>query len=492
VLVFVQDSETADELATWLEGDLGPNAVARFHCGIAEKELAETAFRFQHDKQCRVLVSDELGGEGRNFQNASAVVHFGLPTSCARIEQRIGRLDRVGRRADHPVVSVVMTPATPSDEALLVVHRDVFRVFTRRIGGLEFALPQLQRQIVEAYGLGGSALQEIKKDLEYKVNATLQATDEAFDLSLDATKRELEHSIELAAQIQETGTNKTASTLRFWATRLGIDAKKRDDGTTEFRWTNGSLKVSGDRLKVGLGTDHESRLIHGTFQRNIALTHENLQYFAPGHDLVDAMIFEAEHGRHSRATAYVLEGFPNFSGTILLQVLGRSVLDERLWTSHTISPGLAARARSLLWPEVICEVMLLWDGRGSHHDILHHVGLRSYLDSPHSRLKMKALDPTIVNSLPNLPQLWAEIDEAVPIALSSIANRREVYAEERAKALEASLRAEFGFLRWRAKTAETLEHAELTQAEIAARETLIASLRRPRVDLLGLALVVLT
>ena len=131
VLVFVQDAEAADDLANRLEERLGRSAVARFHCGIDEGALAETAFRFQHDQRCRVLVSDELGGEGRNFQNASAVVHFDLPASCGRLEQRIGRLDRVGRRNDKPVLSVVLEPSTQSASALLEMQRDVFQVFTR-------------------------------------------------------------------------------------------------------------------------------------------------------------------------------------------------------------------------------------------------------------------------------------------------------------------------------------------------------------------------
>ena len=249
--------------------------------------------------------------------------------------------------------------------------------------------------------------------------------------------------------MRDSGASQTASTVRFWASRLGIQAKTLVGGSNEFRWTNGSLDISSDRLKVGRGTVNESRLICGTFHRDIALTREDLQYFAPGHDFVDAMIFEAEHGRHSRVTAYVLEGFPQHRGTKLLQVLGRSVLDERLWKDYTISPGLAARARSLLWPEVVSEIILLSDSRGRHHDIVQHGGLRSLLDHPLRGLKLKPVEPGSVSSLPYLPQLWLAIDDAVPVALASIAKRRLSFAEERADMLETTLRAECGFLRWR-------------------------------------------
>lgn len=492
VLVFVHDAEAADDLADRLETRHGSHAVARFHCNMDEEDLASTAFRFQHDRTCRVLVSDELGGEGRNFQNASAVVHFGVPVSCARLEQRIGRLDRVGRESGREVLSVVLEPATAADQALLETHRDVFQVFHRSIGGLEFVLPKLQLQVQTAYGESPSALRAIMSQIRAEVDASLCATDEAFDISLDATKPQLDRSIALASEIEdESDTAESIATLRSWASRLGIQTKKHDDDSSEFRWTNGTLNVSSDRLKIGAGTDSESRLIRGTFSRTTALSRDDLQFFAPGHSLIDTMIFEAQHGRHSRVTAFMLEGFSKHKGTVLLQVLARSVLDERLWVGHDISPGLAARARSFLWPEVTAEIMLLRDGRGARHDIVTHAGLRGFLDQPRRDLKLKPIEPSMVSELPFLSELWNSIDKSVPIALESIASRRASSAEERADALEASLRGEVGFLRWQAHTATDEGAADEFRAAIETRRALIQSMRAPHTDLLGLALVAL-
>lgn len=492
VLVFVQDAKAADDLADRFEGRYGKQAVARFHCGIEEADLASTAFRFQHDQGCRVLVLDELGGEGRNFQNASAIVHFDVPVSCARLEQRIGRLDRVGRKSDRHVVSVVLEPGTAVDKALLETHRDVFQVFNRSIGGLEFILPKLQLQVQAAYGESPFALRAIVSDLRAEVDASMNATDEAFDISLDATKPQLERAIALAAEIEdESETSDSAVTLRSWASRLGIQTKKADDDSSEFRWTNGSLNVTNDRLKIGTGADGETRLVCGTFSRRIALAREDLQFFAPGHSLVDTMTFEAEHGRHSRVTAFTLDGFPKFRGTLLLQVLARSVLDERIWTGHEIGPGLAARARSLLWPEVTAEIMLLRDSRGARQDIVTHGGIRGFLDHPRRDLNLRAIEPSTVTEWPFLAELWGSIDKSVSIALASVAKRRAAGAQERADALETSLRGEIGFLRWQAHTATDDAAAHEFLAAIDARRALIQSVRTPRTDLLGLALVVL-
>jgi ATP-dependent helicase HepA len=490
VLVFAQDAEAADDLADQLETLLGTHAVARFHCDIDEEDLATTAFRFQHDKSCRVLVSDELGGEGRNFQNASAIIHFDVPVSCAQLEQRIGRLDRVGRQSEREVLSVVLEPATSADQALLETHRDVFRVFNRSIGGLEFILPKLQLQIQAAYGESSSALRAIATSLKDEVDASLNASDEAFNISLDATKPQLDRAIALAVEMEdERDTADSATTLRSWASRLGIQTRKGDDGSSEFRWTNGSLNISNDRLKIGAGTDGESRLVCGTFVRQTALERDDLQFFAPGHSLIDTMIFEAEHGKHSRVTAFILEGFPKHKGTLLLQVLARSVLDEKLWVGHDIGAGLASRARSLLWPEVTAEIMLLRDGRGAHQDIVGHAGLRGFLDHPRRDLVLRPIEPSMISGLPFLSDLWNSIDKSVPIAMASIANRRASIAQERGDALEASLRSELGFLRWKAHTSKDKGAADAFRSAIKARQALIQSTRAPRTDLFGLALV---
>lgn len=496
VLVFVQDAAAADDLADHLAFRLaatfGSEAVARFHRDMDESDLAQTALRFQHDRGCRVLVSDELGGEGRNFQNASAVVHFDVPVACARLEQRIGRLDRVGRDPAREVLSVTLDPGAASEQALLVIHRDVFRVFDRSIGGLEFVLPALQTRVLDAYGDDPAALRALAPHLRDEIDAVLAATDEAFDLSLDATRPQLDRAAALAAALgDETESEDAAATLRRWASRLGVQSQHHDNGEMEFRWTNGSLDIRGDRLRIGTGADEERRLVRGTLSRATALAREDLQFFAPGHDLVDGMLAEAEQGSHSRATAFILKGFPKFQGVFLLQVLARAALDDRLLDGHDVGPGLRARARAEFGTEIIAEVMMLRDRNGAKEGIIRHPELRSLLDHPRHDLALAPIDPAAIADLPFLPELWRSIDVAVPAALASIADRVAPLAAARADALAAGLRAEIGFLRWQAGVAADRAAVENFQAAVAAREALVDSVRTPRTDLFGLALIAL-
>jgi SNF2 family DNA or RNA helicase len=52
-----------------------------------------------------VLVSTEAGGEGRNLQFCRIVINYDLPWNPMRVEQRIGRIDRIGQKA--PVVKIL-------------------------------------------------------------------------------------------------------------------------------------------------------------------------------------------------------------------------------------------------------------------------------------------------------------------------------------------------------------------------------------------------
>ncbi|WP_111980192.1 RNA polymerase-associated protein RapA [Algibacillus agarilyticus] len=74
---------------------------AVFHEGmsIIERDRAAAWFADQ-DEGCQVLICSEIGSEGRNFQFASQLVLFDLPLNPDLLEQRIGRLDRIGQQND--------------------------------------------------------------------------------------------------------------------------------------------------------------------------------------------------------------------------------------------------------------------------------------------------------------------------------------------------------------------------------------------------------
>lgn len=92
------------ERMTYLAGaelkKLGVGFVS-LHGGVPSRNRGALMEKFRHDAECRVFLSTDAGGVGLNLQSASAVINFEPPWNPARLEQRIGRVHRLGQA--HPV-----------------------------------------------------------------------------------------------------------------------------------------------------------------------------------------------------------------------------------------------------------------------------------------------------------------------------------------------------------------------------------------------------
>ena len=97
VLVIAANATTAVELAEYLYNRVGTHA-AVFHEGLSlvARDRA-AAFFADQETGTQVLVCSEIGSEGRNFQFAHHLILFDLPLNPDLLEQRIGRLDRIGQ-----------------------------------------------------------------------------------------------------------------------------------------------------------------------------------------------------------------------------------------------------------------------------------------------------------------------------------------------------------------------------------------------------------
>jgi len=114
----------------------------QFHGGMTrmDKEAAVTAFR----EDARVLVSTESGSEGRNLQFCHALCNFDLPWNPMRIEQRIGRLSRIGQMNDVRVFNLLGAGTIESD--ILRVLEAKINLFELVIGEIEMILGNLDEE----------------------------------------------------------------------------------------------------------------------------------------------------------------------------------------------------------------------------------------------------------------------------------------------------------------------------------------------------------
>ncbi len=147
-VVFVDDTEVADHVAASLAEVIGLAAVLRFREG-GDDERA-----FHSDASTRVLVCDARAEEGLNLQRAGAVlVHYDLPLAPSRIEQRIGRVDRIEARGRLRNVVLAATCAYEREWTACLI--DAIGVFRRSVAPLQYVLLDTTARIRAALALEG-------------------------------------------------------------------------------------------------------------------------------------------------------------------------------------------------------------------------------------------------------------------------------------------------------------------------------------------------
>ncbi|MBL8221249.1 MAG: DEAD/DEAH box helicase [Bryobacterales bacterium] len=136
-VVFTEFTATLDELAEACMARSIPFAIFRGDLSRADKEAAIARFR----DEARVLLSTGAGGEGRNLQFARTVINFDLPWNPMRLEQRIGRVHRIGQTQDVFVFNFCQTGSV--EEQLLRVLHDKINMFELVIGEIDAILGRL-------------------------------------------------------------------------------------------------------------------------------------------------------------------------------------------------------------------------------------------------------------------------------------------------------------------------------------------------------------
>jgi ATP-dependent helicase HepA len=115
---------------------------AVFHEGLSLVQRDRNAAWFAEEDGARILICSEIGSEGRNFQFAHHLVMFDLPLDPELLEQRIGRLDRIGQTSEIQVH--VPFVAGSSQEVLARWYHEGLNSFEKNLHG--------GRELLEQFG----------------------------------------------------------------------------------------------------------------------------------------------------------------------------------------------------------------------------------------------------------------------------------------------------------------------------------------------------
>lgn len=130
----------------YLERRLGSIGLATetIHGGVEARD--EALSRFMNDHKIRILLSSEVGSEGIDLQFCRAIVNYDMPWNPMRVEQRIGRIDRLGQKSRTVSVINLLSEDT-IDERIYSRLYERLKICEQALGSFEAALGDLLREL---------------------------------------------------------------------------------------------------------------------------------------------------------------------------------------------------------------------------------------------------------------------------------------------------------------------------------------------------------
>ncbi|MEY4718608.1 MAG: hypothetical protein RL563_1226, partial [Pseudomonadota bacterium] len=98
LIIFTEHRDTLKYLLDRITGLLGkPEAIVTIHGGTNRDERRKNQEEFRNNPDVMVLIATDAAGEGVNLQNANLMINYDLPWNPNRLEQRFGRIHRIGQ-----------------------------------------------------------------------------------------------------------------------------------------------------------------------------------------------------------------------------------------------------------------------------------------------------------------------------------------------------------------------------------------------------------
>jgi len=303
LVVFTEHRDTLNyleqKISTWLGRK---SAVVVIHGGIGREDRLKAQESFRHDPEIQVLLATDAAGEGINLQRAHLMVNYDLPWNPNRIEQRFGRIHRIGQTEVCHLWNLVAEETREGD---------VYRVLLEK---LEEARKALGGQVFDVLGrlqfdgkpLRDLLLESIRYGERPEVRARLsQVVERAFDhghLQDLLEERALAHDAMDASRVHRIREDMERADARrlqpHYIESFFLEAFQRLGGTFKQRESRRyevthvpALVRSRDRL-IGIGEPVLPRYERIAFEKSLVAPQGQplAAFVCPGHPLLDASI----------------------------------------------------------------------------------------------------------------------------------------------------------------------------------------------------------
>ena len=301
ILIFTEPKDTLDYLADKIRGRVGDaQSVVVIHGGIAREARRAAIAAFNSDPVVRVMIANDAAGEGVNLQRgAHLMVNYDLPWNPNRLEQRFGRIHRIGQTEICHLWNLCATNTREGE------------VYRRLLDKLEEARKALGGKVYDVLGelFEGQALRDLlvdairygeqpekKAELFRKVDGAVDVasierlvaerklTSEGMDPNaVAAIREEMER-----AQARRLQPHFIGAFFREAFSTLGGRILERERGRFEITRVPSILKER-DRL-IGRGDPVLDRYARVTFDKALIPSQPQAELLAPGHPLLDAAV----------------------------------------------------------------------------------------------------------------------------------------------------------------------------------------------------------
>jgi SNF2 family DNA or RNA helicase len=448
IIIFTEHRDTLTYITTRIRSLLGkPDAVVNIHGGLGREERRYNQSKFQNDKDVLVLVATDAAGEGVNLQQAHLMINYDIPWNPNRLEQRFGRIHRIGQTEICHMWNLVAKDTREGQ-----VFQRVFEKLDREREALGDRVFDVLGRAIEAKALRDLIMEAIRYGDQPEVRAR---QNEKIDNSLD--RERIKDILEEAAlsrdsmawgdvlHIKEELERAEARKLQplfiqaFFIKAfqsLGGTIHTREGKRFEISHVPAALKHRAEVLPRHAKLQDKYERI--TFEKDLitVVGKPIAELLSPGHPLLDATI-ELVRERNPR----VLE-----DGAILLDDRDKGTEPRALW--YIQSEILDARTDAEGNKCVICKQLnfVEMDGKGK----FWNAGYAPYLDykpltSEQHALVSKALTHAVLSGLAERPALDFASSHILPEVYMELKKSREELVEKTWNAVKARLTREIAY-----------------------------------------------
>ncbi|MEQ1758196.1 MAG: helicase-related protein [Vicinamibacterales bacterium] len=297
-LIFVAHRETLEMVRTALS-HRAQIASGVFHEELPPARRDTEVARFREHDGPSVLVSTECGGEGRNFEFCRRIVLFDLPWRPSTVEQRIGRLDRIGRRI--PVDILYFRPPRGIGRDVVKLF-EALEVFREPLAGLEPQLAHVEGALEElsldpAATLDDHRLQSLLRDA---AAARTRVQEAAYQqLHREPYRADMAPGILARVPAELDALNELVVVGACEVLGISVERSPARDIV--------AIELGSAALVDALPGVPGGSYFRGTFDRETAVERETLDFFASGHPLVEGIFAHFEESPVGRVARLELE-----------------------------------------------------------------------------------------------------------------------------------------------------------------------------------------